>query len=323
MSSHIFAWDIHGVRHHFTQVRQVRCTASADSPAAAFAAVVLLEQPLTAELFDLRWYQEETLMFSGYCDVQCVKAQAGGLLLTLEARSVGCYLLDNEALPATYQNITFKEFGKWYFADYGLYRCKFATDKVLARYTVRKGSSDWQAIRGFCRQAYGRSPYLTEEGELHLLPYTVEKEHLLADGSHGSHPLLWAQEQQDRSDMLSRICIRDGYGSYPIAVDNPVAAYYKVRRKRYYIPPGQYRRAEEDAYQQLRRSMVKKYTVQAEVSGLVPIQVGDGARVELMGLSTRPLLVVKRRFCLDEAGERTQLWLVDRRFEDHIDQEGL
>lgn len=279
------------------------------SPAADFSARVLADS-LPSGVVSLQWLGDSgELLFEGVADTIRLEADGQGRQLVLEGRSVGSYLLDNEALPASYRNISLNEFGRRYFTSYGIFSYGFAAAGLRASYTVPKGKSEWEAIRGFVYACTGRYPYLNQEGKLELLPRRG-REWLVSNTREQGLRFLSAQVEERRSGILSRILVRDRYGYYPTEVRNPLAEQWNIRRKRYHIPPTQYEDGREDPKTRIRRSMADCRTAQVTLCGLHRVEPGDRVQLELGGTRPPELKVtgVEQRF----HGEfTTRLWLAD------------
>lgn len=99
---------------------------------------------------------------------------ADGPRLELTARSAGGYLLDNEALPMSYDAVELDGFCRRYLDGYGIFRRGFSHSGQIP-YTVPKGQSEWEALCGFTQALTGAFPYLSREGKLCLLPRTGER----------------------------------------------------------------------------------------------------------------------------------------------------
>ena len=80
-------------------------------------------------------------IFSGFCDQQTAWEDSGGRRLTIQARSRGGLLLDNEALPRTYYNVTTGEIFRSHLRPYGFSRLAVPRDYTAGIFTVPKGMS--------------------------------------------------------------------------------------------------------------------------------------------------------------------------------------
>lgn len=311
------AYDLAGKWYSFDRIIEAQVRQSGSSPAVSFSARLLVDT-FPEELLGMRLMLDGRVVFEGLSDRQSSTVDENGATLELEARSNGSYLLDNEALPATYTNVSLRELGRRYLTDYGIYRFGF-NDRVNLRYfTVRKGLSDWEAVVKFCAQAFGRRPYLTADGELRLQPRNARRR-TVSNTEDAALRFLSASRINDRSRIISKVLIRDKNGFYPTEVLNPQSEQFVVRRKRYYSPPSQYEGSHgQDARDILRRSMLEKDMVKIALADAPDVQVGDELRLRSPQLNTDYMTVIETVLRADRSGLRTEVELIDPQYVDCV-----
>lgn len=303
------AYDAAGGAHTFAVVTAVRTDWRCGSPAGSITARVLADT-LPPGLVSLRWSDDAgTALFEGVVDAARLVITAAGRTLELEGRSLGSYLLDNEALPAAYRRVGLREFGRRYYTAYGVFSYGLDPDGLRGSYVVPKGQSDWEAVSGFVRACTGRRPYLDRENRLWLLP-RAGREVTVSNREEGALRFLSAEVEEDRSEILSRVLVRDRHGYYPTQVDNPAAEALRVRRKRYIIPPSQYEDGREDAPALIARSMAGHRTARVTLPGLQQLDLGDRVRLDTTGAEP-PLMQVVRVQHRWEQQPTTRLWLAE------------
>ena len=305
----IVAYDAAGKEHRFSRLAAVETDWRCGSPAGSIAARILADA-LPPGLVSLRWYAAGgELLFEGVVDAARLVTGPEGRTLELEGRSLGSYLLDNEALPASYRGVGLREFGQRYFTAYGIFSYAFDPEGVRGSYVVPKGRSDWEAVSGFVYACTGRYPYLDRSGRLCLLPRTG-RELLLSNREEGGLRFLSAEVEEDRSGVLSKVLVRDRYGYYPTGVENPAAAGLSIRSKRYLIPPSQYEDGREDAPTLIARSMADHRTARATLPGLQQVELGDRLRLDIAGTEPPLMQVVRVQHRFEET-PTTRLWLAE------------
>ena len=108
MTVTLFTLD--GTRMETDRVLEASADWQAGSPAAQFSAVLPGEN-WPEELVTVRWKDDSGFtLFEGYLDTAAQVLDSDGPRLEVTARSAGCYLLDNEALPQSYDSVTLDSF---------------------------------------------------------------------------------------------------------------------------------------------------------------------------------------------------------------------
>ena len=120
MTVTLFTLD--GTRMETDRVLEASADWQAGSPAAQFSAVLPGEN-WPEELVTVRWKDDSGFtLFEGYLDTAAQVLDSDGPRLEVTARSAGCYLLDNEALPQSYDSVTLDSFCQRYLDSYGIFR---------------------------------------------------------------------------------------------------------------------------------------------------------------------------------------------------------
>ena len=123
MTVTLFTLD--GTRMETDRVLEASADWQAGSPAAQFSAVLPGEN-WPEELVTVRWKDDSGFtLFEGYLDTAAQVLDSDGPRLEVTARSAGCYLLDNEALPQSYDSVTLDSFCQRYLDSYGIFRRGF------------------------------------------------------------------------------------------------------------------------------------------------------------------------------------------------------
>lgn len=309
MTVTLFTLD--GTRMETNRVLEASADWQAGSPAAQFSAVLPGEN-WPEELVTVRWKDDSGFtLFEGYLDTAAQVLDSDGPRLEVTARSAGCYLLDNEALPQSYDSVTLDSFCQRYLDSYGIFRRGFSYRGRIP-YTVPKGQSEWEALAGFVYALTGKFPYLSREGELCLLPRSGNAVQL-SNTRTGGVRFLTRTLSERRSEPISKVLVRDKNGYYPTEFGDRRALELGIRRKRYLIPPTQYEDGREDAPTLLRRAMADYRRGEAELPGLVNgIFLGDRVQFD----TGREWLVIRVRWKQSGSTARTHLELADPTYAD-------
>lgn len=296
----------------FAGVTGLSVTASLASPAVSMTCGLAVDQ-FPGELGNVAVYQGARLLFSGKIDRQTASVSGRGRLLSLEARSRGALLLDNEALPCALSNVRLSTVFNLVAAPYGFRLLQPWESGTLALYTIHKGLSEWEALTGYTRRVYGIAPWVRGE-EIVVGP---PRSGAMLTLGEGGIPFLSLEQILTPYEILSQVVLRDLDGNYHSAVQNSAADYYGVRRKRYVIPANEFMdNLALDANQRIRRSMLAKERVRVTVPGLVEAEPGGEARVLDSGLVIHGLLMEERTWRIDKSGVTTSLELIKSQYYD-------
>ena len=289
---------------------------SLESPARSFEAVFPLgkgEAPgpavtLTVALGGRR-------IFSGWCDQQTAREDGEGRTLELQARSRGGLLLDNEALPQTYYDVSARDIFRDHLAPYGfpLSALEIPRDYTAGAFTVAKGMSHWEVFSAFCLRLYALEPRITA-GERVIVAELPREPSALLTNRPGRRGLryLSAEDTVRRASVISQILLRDKEGNYSRALGDPWGNPWQVVRRRYLIPGAEYATAPAaDAWARFREAHLGARTAEAVLPGWGELEPGDRLTLE-SGLGPgKDWTVWESRWERWERGESTRLTLVE------------
>lgn len=209
-------------------------------------------------LLSLDIYTEEgELFFRGRVDQENRTRDSSGIRLTVSARGPAAVLLDNEAVPQTYQYVSLGLLAKEHGAPYGFTRWKGDGQGFFSSLTVSKGMSEWEVLDSFCRRFLGTRLRIRETC-------------LDASGGYGEKLVRFGtevpcvslslkyRESQRYSEILLRPENTDGYSR---SVLDPEAMKLGTRRRR--LLSG----TEQKARELLEKSKKQAFTLQAVCPG--------------------------------------------------------
>ena len=153
-----------------------------------------------------------------------------GTYLRISARSQAALLLDNEAIPCSYDHPGAKRIYERYVSDFGITAGDLDDATCFGELTVDKGSSVWSVIRNFCAACYSTVPRVSADGVLYMKGMKPRGTTVFGDGGVRFTEL---SERRKRCEEISRVNVKisaDGGYSYP--VENTDAVSRGVRRER-------------------------------------------------------------------------------------------
>lgn len=289
-------------------IASLRITHSFSSPAGSMSAALPCSHS-PGELRGAEIHHAGRLLFSGEMDEQALSLSGSGNLLSLEARTRGALLLDNEAIPRTYQNLSLQALFGICAAPYGFtLRCPLKTI-VMGEFTVGKGMSEWEALRSFSLRCYGISPFLQGNDTVVVDRPAFGNTFTLTNSGTGVR-FLMLEYRNNRCAPISRILFRDETGRYESALYHPAVERLGIVRKRYVIPADefldQYRM---DAVQRIHRSLWENEEILALAPGFLDIRPGQGARVRHQGMTFEGFYLEEATYSADKGGVFTKLSL--------------
>ena len=284
----------------------IRLRRSLESPAEGFTG----RFPVSVrpgELVFVQLQRNGSGVFEGKIDTQRLSLSGDGMVLTLEARSRGGLLLDNQASPFVYENISTQGLFGWLIAPFGFVLVATGP-RSLPEFTVRAGQTAWAAFSTFTRLTYGRAPYVS--GDMVVVAPTDPGHGVTIGGR--ERPISRLEYTINHYRPISRIFIRDEAGEYTTFVSNPDAPSRGIVRERFLAPSGEFAAIPQwDAASRIRRSMREMERVVAELPGFHMQRPGSGVIVEHPDLFLPNRLVDESIFTLDQGGARTQLTLAN------------
>lgn len=265
--------DIFGDWHTLPHPLEFMLIQSLDSPADGFSCSVCYEENLP-ELWELRLILDKKVLFIGIVDKQTLTLSANGAILELQARSMGALLLDNEALPLSFEQACIHDIFNIYVRPYQLFQLDYSASCHYYPYTVPKGISDWEAFSDFAKMSVGKYPHL--DGNTLRLSAKPATHNLVFSNTDKGLPYLSAKKINDRYEVISSVGIRDEDGYYRTQVKNPEANYCHISRRRFLIPQSSYMTTPvHSADEKIKYSMQKKLTYQLILAGLSELALMD------------------------------------------------
>ncbi len=254
-------------------------------------------------------------VFSGFCDQQVTREDGEGRSFSVQARSRGGLLLDNEALPRTYYNITARELFRQHLRPYGFTRLSIPRDQEAGIFTVSKGLCEWEVFSAFCMRAFGRYPVIGRGDRV-----VVEERSATPVAKVTNRPgeeglrYLRVEDTLRRASVISEMVLRDHQGSYSRRLGNPFGNPWQAQRRRYVIPAAEYATVPlADGYQQFLTAQRGVHVAEAVLPGWADLWPGDCVEMDTGGIGRQGNMTLWRCCWSRTAqGEYTTLTLTSR-----------
>ena len=291
-------------------------TRTLESPAQSLEAVFPLERgtaPSPAVTVTLS--RGSRRIFAGWCDQQTAREDGDGRTLEIQARSRGGLLLDNEALPQTYYNVSTRDIFREHLVPYGFSpsALEIPRDYTAGVFTVAKGMSHWEVFYAFCVRMYALFPRVTtgERVVVAELPAAPAARITNRPGREGLR-YLSAEDTVRRASVISEIILRDKKGNYSRSLGNPWGNPWRVVRRRYVIPGAEYATVPTaDAWERFRQAQHGARTAEALLPGWAELSPGDRVTLETGLGPAKDMTVWQSRWEWSDRGEYTRLTLAE------------
>ena len=238
-------------------------------------------------------------VFRGIIDEQERIIGAGGAFLRVSARSLAALLLDNEALPCSYDHPSARLIYDRHVCSYGIAAGDTDDATCFGELTVTKGMSQWGVIRAFSAACYSAVPRVSADGVLYLKGMPVGGSAVF--GGKSGIRCIGLTENIRRCEELSCVNVKlspeDGYG---YRLENRGALERGILRERCInaMLGGQ---TLKSADVMLEKSIRKAYTVSLKCIGRHTDLLGCDAVVEGSRIGGCTVCAVKYR--MDSQGE--------------------
>lgn len=198
------------------ELEQLEYSDRFDTPAQSLLVRIPSIRP-AGELTRIRALYGSLCFFDGAVDEQEWTADATGEHLEISARSTAAALLDNEAIPVSYNCPSLEELYRLYLKPYGIRGYVGSGERCSAWYSIQAGISEWEVVRNFCVGVLGVLPRINGEMILDASglpgPHTV----LFDNQAPGAYRYTALTARSVRSGVIGEIAYRserDGAYSY-------------------------------------------------------------------------------------------------------------
>ena len=302
-----------GETREFTKPQTVRFSADRDAPAHSLEARFPLEPPESGgtlpEFHTIQIVKNGAVLFRGLIDEQAVAAGGDGAGLEVCARSMAALLLDNEAVPQIYYVPSVRLIYRRHAQPYGFEEFSGKDRAFSTKLQIEKGTSEWEVIESFCRDALGTRPRVTFNGKLQMEPETPDEEALFSNRN--GIPYASIRETRLRCKRVSQVLVRsERLGGYTTQVRDSQAAEDGILRRRLLNAVDDPKIPVFRGQQLLDKSREQSYQVELLCPGERILLPETRARVDDPVLGRLEALKVSGiSYRLDASGERTLVTL--------------
>ncbi len=291
---------------------------SFDSPANSFEGIFPCGRAYP-ELYRVSVHAGDTRLFTGTLDEQTITENDQGRRIKLIARGAGGVLLDNEALPQLYTNISLSDLFNNHIRPYGFQTLIADDNPFFNRYQILKGVSEWEAFSNFFRNtAYGNAFIDDDDNIVCRMAEPSGTTHTFSNRDAAARHYANLKITNNRYSPITRFVIRDDEGVYSYAYDNSKTDQLRLKRKRYLIPSVEYTLSSNggiiDASLRIRRSMLGKLVITLTCPDLLACGVRDRVNLDTGFEQFEGLFVQQVRYKLAASGITTTLTLLDGQY---------
>lgn len=154
------------------------------------------------------------VVFTGIVDEYEISCDLAGKTLSIAGRGIAALLLDNEAVPAVYENCSLDVILRNHVIPFGITDIEWEDMGSCRGYTVESGMSQWTALYNFTKYVGGITPRFSRGGKLILTDRPGDL--LLLDGNRISEYRL----RERRHGVISEVVLRENGGGVVKTVKN-------------------------------------------------------------------------------------------------------
>ncbi len=298
-------YDIYGVEYESCEICEINFTQTAGVPCDSLCFYFHSDEA-PDEINAVTAFDNEALVFSGYCDCMRLSETSKGFECFIYARSAAALLIDSEAAPFTYNCPTARQL--WYMTarEKGF---KYALPDVTGsdKYEVSKGTSCFGAISDFVELNTGKIMYVTPEKELKCFETNNTVKSL------NSFNILNYSYTVNRSEPLSKLCIKKSQeqSGYSMKMLSKTGRDMGIDRVKYLnlqsLPKWQ---REHTALKKLKSSYDNYKVLTVNVSGYVNEDLyGRFSFVSQSGIRCDDYVLTEKKYTFDSNGSVTKLTL--------------
>lgn len=202
-----------------------------DAGTPADSLTLVLSCGVSDELCRVYVMNEEKEIFSGVVDEQIITSEED-VKTKLVCRSLAALLVDNEAYPCTFNDLSASLLFSRYIKPLGFSRYT-GEDRVLrGEFRVSKGESCWQVLERFCRRVYGSFPVV--RGDEVVMQETDDKEELVFSDRGEGLSYVSLEHNRLRCKLISKVRVKTAQGGeYTSFVTDKEALEKGVQRERF------------------------------------------------------------------------------------------
>ena len=283
---------------------------SFDVPADSLDLTVPCESPLP-ELAKIEVLKSGKIIFRGIVDEQETKYSSTGCKTAVSARSMTAVLLDNEAVPAVYNQPSLNDIFSLHAAPYG-FAGFVGNGRCLGKFTVSKGMSEWEVIETFCKSVCGVQPRVSPDMYIYAQQLLSGGRITVSNTADGAVRFMSSKLKLKRYGIISSVCYKpDNKSGYVYTARNADAEEREICCKRLLNLANSQSWFNQYAIEsKLKDSLKGSFEIQTAVSDDVDADIGSSVDFEDSRLGRYSgLRVHDIAYVLDNNGSRQLLTL--------------
>ena len=221
--------DVNGQKIIMDQLLSLQVNEDEGVPADSLYAV--FPYAPTDELVGITLYDDDKALFIGVVDEEEHSSEPQGSYLRISARSLAAHLLDNEAMPCSYDHPSLSLIYQRYVKPYGVTLNSNSDEVFFGEQSITKGASCWKALKNFCTACYSAVPRISSVGVLY--PKGMERDSVTVFGGDGIR-YTKIKETKKRCEEISAVNVKaTNAGTYSLPIENADAKARGICRTRY------------------------------------------------------------------------------------------
>lgn len=295
-----------GERHSLPH--PVSVTLSRDMYTPADSLIAVFPSILKEEVSSVAVYEGESEIFSGIADEQ-ITVVGGDVKTKLVCRSTAALLLDNEAYPQTFTDISAGLIFKRYAKPLGFTHFTGEDRTVRGEFRVSKGMSCWQVVEDFCKKAYGTFPLV--RGWCVNMEGGKSAGELVFSNDGAGFPYTGLEYNRLRCRLISQVRVKTSQGGeYSSFVEDAEARAQGVVRERFVNAADLSSKTLADADRLIATARQKSETLTLTVPfAMTDVLTCSAAVCDSTAGEHRDFQVTGVRYSLSKKGESTRLTL--------------
>lgn len=296
-----------GERLSLTSPLKVTICADVNTPADSLEAI--FPYAVNEEINSLKVFREGKEIFTGIADEQIVVSD-GRVNTKLICRSMGALLVDNEACPSLFNDVSASLLFDRYAKPLGFEKFTGEDRTLRGSFCVNKGTSCWQVLENFCKKVWGSAP-VTEGLSIIMNKAEVSKVPLIFSDSKTEKTTGYTAVEHNRlrCKLIScvRVKLRQGDG-YSACIKDSEATESGVCRERFLNADTLSGKSLADADKLIYNSRLRSETITLQIPDCLIDAVGADAVVDDSVLGMYEGFYVEGiRYTLSDKGESTRL----------------
>ena len=261
------------------------------------------------ELKTISAYIGDEIVFEGIIDEQEVNCGKDGCFLKITARSLGAYLVDNEALPQTYYKPSLNTIFEKHIKPYGFTELKGNQKIFTGKFVVNKGLSEWDVFKNFCSSFLNTVPRITSDGIVDASGRPSDKNEVALKNSPGYLMYSSIKSNIKRYSLISEVFVSSKKsGKFDVRVCDENLILKAVSRKRYLNAANAVLTPVSCGETLIKNGKKDAFIIKAVCVNPIAFEIGQRISISdpIVG-EISGLLIYKIKYSLDSSGQKAEI----------------